>query len=135
MLYRRGWPTSVVLLLLMVVSELSLPLGRHPPLGLHHLFCLVGAPRALVPLVGVVVLQVGWRVAAARVAVVGHGRGPRVGVGAHAAYAGWEVSLSPAAHAGPAVSKQGAVPSGVACRRELLGRTHVDCPCQTSCRS
>ena len=69
MLYRRGRPTSVVLLLLMVVSELSLPLGRHPSLRLHHLLRLVGAARGLVPLAGVKVLEVGL-MTAARLAVV-----------------------------------------------------------------
>lgn len=42
-LYRAGRPTSVVLLFLMIVAKLSLPLSRHPPLGLHHLLRLVGS--------------------------------------------------------------------------------------------
>ena len=58
MLYRGGRPTSVVLLLLMVVAQLSLPLSCHPPLGLHHLFRLVGAARALVSLRSVEILKV-----------------------------------------------------------------------------
>lgn len=58
MLYSRGRPTSVILLLLMVVAELALALSRHPPLGLHHLFRLVGAARGLVSLGGVEVLEV-----------------------------------------------------------------------------
>lgn len=58
MLYRRGRPTSVELLLLVVVAQLALPLSRHPPLVLHHLLCLIGAARGLVPLGGVKVLEV-----------------------------------------------------------------------------
>lgn len=77
MLYRRGRPTSVVLLLLMVVPKLSLPLGGHSPLGLHHLLRLVRAARGLVSLGGVEVLQVRRRVRTARIAKVGH----RVGTG------------------------------------------------------
>lgn len=57
MLYNRGRPTSIVLLLLMVVAEFSLPLGCHSPLRLHHLFRLVGTARGLVSLRGVEVLQ------------------------------------------------------------------------------
>ena len=56
MLYRRGRPTSVVLLLLMVVPQLSLSLSCHSPLGLHHLLRLVGAARGLVSLGRVEVL-------------------------------------------------------------------------------
>jgi hypothetical protein len=41
---------SLVLLLRVEVSKLSLPLGRHPSLGLHDLLCLVGAARGLVAL-------------------------------------------------------------------------------------
>jgi len=84
MLYRRGRPTSVVLLLLMVVAELSLPLGRHPSLRLHHLLRLVGAARGLVPLGGVEILQVGL-VAATGVAVVVARVGSRARVGTRAA--------------------------------------------------
>jgi hypothetical protein len=83
MLYRGGRPTSVVLLLLMVVAKLSLPLGRHPSLRLHHLLCLIGAARRLVPLAGVEVLQVRL-MAAARVAVVASLVRPRAGVLTHA---------------------------------------------------
>lgn len=56
MLYRRGRPTSVKLLLLVVVAQLALPLGRHPPLVLDHLFRIVGAARGLMSLGGVKVL-------------------------------------------------------------------------------
>lgn len=88
MLYRRGRPTSVVLLLLMVVSQLTLPLSRHPPLRLHHLLCLVGATRGLVSLVGVEVLEVRGRVARAtsRLAKVGNRVGSGAGVGSLAAF-------------------------------------------------
>ena len=73
MLYRRGRPTSVVLLLLMIVAKLSLPLSRHPPLGLHHLLRLVGTARALVALRRVEVLQVRARVTASpRVTEIGY---------------------------------------------------------------
>jgi len=89
MLYRRGRPTSVVLLLLMVIPKLTLPLSRHSPLGLHHLLRLVGAARGLVPLGRVEVLQVGGLlllllVRAARIAEVGAGVGTRTGTGGHA---------------------------------------------------
>ena len=86
MLYRRGRPTSVVLLLLMVVPQLSLPLSGHSPLGLHHLFRLVGAARGLVALGGVEVLQVrrGVGAAAAGVVKVGHRVGARAGAGGRA---------------------------------------------------
>lgn len=84
MLYRRGRPTSVVLLLLMVVPKLSLPLGGHSPLGLHHLFRLVRAARGLVSLRGVEVLEVRARVRAARITKIGHGVGPRTGTGRRA---------------------------------------------------
>lgn len=57
-LYRGGRPTSVVLLLLMIVAKLALPLSRHPPLGLHHLLRLVGAARGLVSLGGIEVLEI-----------------------------------------------------------------------------
>lgn len=56
--FRRGRPTSIVLLLLVIVAELSLALCCHPSLRLHHLFGLVRAPRWLVPLVCVEVLEV-----------------------------------------------------------------------------
>jgi hypothetical protein len=59
MLLSRGRPTSVILLLLMVVPKLTLSLSRHSSLGLHHLLCLVRAARGLVSLAGVEVLQVG----------------------------------------------------------------------------
>jgi hypothetical protein len=57
-LYRRGWPTSIVLLFLVVVTELSLSLGCHPPLCLHHLFGLISTTRGLVSLTGIKVLQI-----------------------------------------------------------------------------
>jgi hypothetical protein len=69
-LYRRGWPTSVILLLLMIVSELTLPLSRHPPFGLHHLLRLVGAARGLMPLRSIEILQVTARVRSARLTEV-----------------------------------------------------------------
>jgi len=85
MLYRRGRPTSIVLLLLMVIPKLTLPLSRHSPLGLHHLLRLVGAARGLVSLGRVEVLQVGALVTTPGVAKVG--AGVRTGAGAcgHAA--------------------------------------------------
>ena len=70
MLYRRGRPTSIELLLLMVIPKLSLPLSCHSPLGLHHLLRLVGAARGLVALRRVEVLQVGRRVRTARITEV-----------------------------------------------------------------
>jgi hypothetical protein len=60
-LYRAGRPTSVVLLLLMIVAQFTLPLSRHPPLGLHHLLRLVGSSRSLVTLSGIEILQIGTR--------------------------------------------------------------------------
>lgn len=55
----RGRPTSVILLLLVVVAQFSFPLSRHPPLGLHHLFRFVRTARGLLSLAGVKVGQVG----------------------------------------------------------------------------
>ena len=78
MLYRRGRPTSVILLLLMVIAKVTLPLSRHPPLGLYHGLCLVGAARGLVSLGGVVVLEVGLGVVAGVAAAkFGHRVGTR----------------------------------------------------------
>ena len=57
-LYRRGRPTSVILLLLMVVAQLSLALGCHSSLRLHHLFGLIRASRWYMSLAGIEVLQV-----------------------------------------------------------------------------
>jgi hypothetical protein len=57
--FRRGWPTSIVLLLLVVIAELSLALRCHPPLCLHHLLGLISTTRWLVPLAGVEALEVG----------------------------------------------------------------------------
>lgn len=73
MLYRRGWPTSVVLLLLMIVAKISLSLSRHPPLGLHHLLRLVRAPRRLVALRGIEVLKISARVGTSMIGERGHG--------------------------------------------------------------
>ena len=81
MLYSRGRPTSVVLLLLMIVPKLSLPLGRHSPLGLHHLLRLVRAARGLVPLGCVEVLQVRGLVRTTHITAEVGGR-VRAGVGA-----------------------------------------------------
>jgi hypothetical protein len=55
-LYRRGRPTSIILLLLVVVTQLSLALGRHPSLRLHYLFGFIRASRWYMSLVGVEVL-------------------------------------------------------------------------------
>lgn len=62
MLYRSGRPTSVELLLLVIISQLALPLSCQPPLVLLHLLGVVGAARGLVSLGGVKVLQVRGRV-------------------------------------------------------------------------
>lgn len=48
--------TSVVLLLLVIVTELPLTLGCHPTLCLHHLLHFIGA--VLEPLGGVKALDV-----------------------------------------------------------------------------
>jgi hypothetical protein len=72
-LYRRGRPTSVVLLLLVVVAKLSLPLSRQPPLRLHHLLRLVGSARGLVSLGRIEALEAGAGVASASLTEVGHG--------------------------------------------------------------
>jgi hypothetical protein len=45
MLHRRIGRTSLVLLFHVVIPEITLPLGRHPPLDLHNLFRLVRATR------------------------------------------------------------------------------------------
>lgn len=70
MLYSRGRPTSVVLLLLMIIPKLALPLSCHSPFGLNHLLCLIGATGRLVSLVGIKVLEVRW--GSARIAVIGN---------------------------------------------------------------
>lgn len=67
MLYSRGRPTSVELLLLVVITQLALPLSRHPPLVLNHLLRLVRAARGLVSLGGVEVLKVRGGVAGSTV--------------------------------------------------------------------
>lgn len=92
MLYRRGRPTSVVLLLLMIVSKLTLPLSRHSPLGLHHLLRLVGTARGLMPLRRVEVLQIRRWVRAAGVAEVGTGVRTRTWTRRHAAFLELRVS-------------------------------------------
>ena len=80
-LYSRGRPTSLVLLLRVKVSELSLPLCCHPPLRLHHLLRLAGASRGNVALAGVEALDV-RRVASGGIefgtmaAGAGHANGP-----------------------------------------------------------
>lgn len=82
MLYNRGRPTSLILLLRVEVAELALPLSRHPSLSLHDLLCVVGASRGLVSLGGVKVLKVGARGArgAARVVKAVDRSGSRTGV-------------------------------------------------------
>jgi hypothetical protein len=57
-LYRRGWPTSIVLLFLVVVTQLSLTLSGHPSLCLHYLFGLISTTRWLMSLAGIKVLQI-----------------------------------------------------------------------------
>ena len=61
MLFGRGRPTSIVLLLLMVIAELTLSLSRHPPLCLHDLLSFARASW-LVALSCVEVLQVRGRI-------------------------------------------------------------------------
>jgi hypothetical protein len=61
----------------MVIPKLSLSLSRHSPLGLHHLLCLVGAARGLMPLGGVKVLQVRLVVVAALFAEICRRMGSR----------------------------------------------------------
>lgn len=62
---QRSSHTSIVLLLLVVVTELSFPLGGHPTLGLHHLFRLIGA--TLEALRGVEALETGGGMTARRI--------------------------------------------------------------------
>ena len=91
MLYSRGWPTSVILLLLMIIPKLSLPLSCHSPFGLHHLLRLVRAARGLMPLGLVEVLQVRrWLVRTAGVAAEISGR-VRAGIGPRHAAGVWAV--------------------------------------------
>jgi hypothetical protein len=72
-LHSRGRPTSVVLLLLMVVAKFSLPLSSHSPLCLHHLLRLVGSARRLVSLRSIEVLQAGASVTTdARITELGY---------------------------------------------------------------
>lgn len=70
-LYSRGRPTSLILLLRMKVSKFSFPLCCHPSLCLHHLLRLAGPTRGLVALIGIEALHVGRRVAAGGVTEVG----------------------------------------------------------------
>lgn len=62
-LYSRGRPTSLVLLLSVKVSQLSLPLCCHPPLCLHHLLRVAGPTGGHLALAGVEALDVGRRMA------------------------------------------------------------------------
>lgn len=71
-LERRGRPTSVVLLLLVVVAQLAFALSSHASLGLDDLLGLVGSARRLVSLASIEVLEVGL-VSAAGVAKLSHG--------------------------------------------------------------
>ena len=57
-LYRRGRPTSIILLLLVVVTQLSLALGRHSSLRLHHLLRLIRTSGGYLSLAGVEVLEI-----------------------------------------------------------------------------
>lgn len=57
-LYNRGRPTSLVLLLRVQVAKLSFPLGGHPSLSLHDLLCVARASRRVVSLRLVGVLEV-----------------------------------------------------------------------------
>lgn len=83
----RGWPTSLVLLLRVEVSEFSLALGGHASLGLHHLLGVVGAARGLVvSLRGVKVLQVGARRATGILKVVDRVGSRALAVGSAACY-------------------------------------------------
>ena len=94
MLYRRGRPTSVVLLLLMVIAKLSLPLSRHPPLRLNHLLRLVGAARGLMSLGGVKVLQIGLRVSTPALSELACGRGRSLtGASSHSTICDTKVSM------------------------------------------
>jgi hypothetical protein len=91
--FRRGWPTSIVLLLLVVVAELSFTLCCHPPLCLHHLLGLIRATGWLVPLASVEALEVGPR-EGARIAEIAPGRlVPRRGASHAGIWAGlaWEL--------------------------------------------
>lgn len=62
-LYSRGRPTSLVLLLRVKVSEFSFPLCCHPPLCLHHLLRVAGSTGGHVALAGIEALDVGGRMA------------------------------------------------------------------------
>ncbi len=135
MLHRRGRPTSIELLLLVVVSKLSLPLSCHPPLRLHHLLRLVGATRALMPLACVEVLQVGGPVTATGVVVVGHGMRSVRAATQHAAVCEEHqyIMLLPAKASGkPRVTHRGLAALWLGRGAEA---THVVLAVQTSCRS
>lgn len=58
---RRGWPTSIVLLLLVVVTQLSLTLSCHSPLRLHHLLGFIRAARGLLLALGGIEVLCGSR--------------------------------------------------------------------------
>lgn len=77
--FRRGWPTSIVLLLLVVVAELSLTLCCHPPLCLHHLLGLICTAGWLVPLASIEALEVGPRERARIAEIAPGGLVPRLG--------------------------------------------------------
>lgn len=97
-LYRRGRPTSLVLLLSVQVSQFPLPLGGHPSLGLHHLFRVVGASGGLVALGGVKVLEVRVGVASGIIELVHRVRsGSGTGSGSHASGCALQVSIGKAA--------------------------------------
>lgn len=63
--------TPVVLLLLVVVSKFAFPLCSHAAFGLHHLLRFVQS--WLVPLAGVEILQIGYRLGAHMVVVTTNG--------------------------------------------------------------
>lgn len=92
LLERRGRPTAVILLLLVVVAQLALALRRHAPLGLEHLLGLAGAARRLVTLRRVEGLQVRRREGARVAAEVITAGASAYGVVAW--WAGWEEGLA-----------------------------------------
>jgi hypothetical protein len=70
---RKQELTSVVLLLLMVIAQLTLSLRGHSSLRLHSLLSIVAAARSLMmPLLRVEVLQIRALMRSARFAVIGH---------------------------------------------------------------
>lgn len=92
-LYSRGRPTSLVLLLSVEVAQLPLPLSGHPSLGLHHLFRVVGSSGGLVALRGVKVLEVRVRVASGIIELV-HRVRSRTGSSSSSHASGCEVCVS-----------------------------------------